>query len=60
MRISKKFIPLGRSSAVVIPKDWINSQETISGKKMIGVHIDVNEGIKMTPMWGRKKRKSKK
>ena len=51
MRLSKKFINLDRSKVIVIPYDWIKSHETASGKKMIGVHIDVNDSLKVTPMW---------
>ena len=51
MRIDKKFIPLGRSRVIVIPKAWIVDHETKTSKKMIGVHVDVNETIKITPKW---------
>jgi len=51
MRIDKKFINLDKSKVIVIPHDWIKSREAEVGKTMFGVYIDVNDDLKITPMW---------
>lgn len=51
MKINKKFMSIGRSSVVVIPKAWIKSHENETGKKMVGVCIDVNDTLEITPIW---------
>jgi len=51
MRIDKKFINLDKSKVIVIPHDWIKSREAKAGKTMLGVHIDVNDDLKITPIW---------
>ena len=51
MRYSKKFQNVGRTKGVIIPMAWIKSEERRHKKKMIGVHIDANDILQMTPMW---------
>ena len=51
MRVKKKFQEIGGTSMVIIPKAWITSQENESGKKMVGVHIDINGKLELIPMW---------
>ncbi len=49
---SKKFINIGKSNVIVIPKAWSKSRENESGKKMVGVHLEMLNGkIELIPMW---------
>ncbi len=51
MKYSKKFIDLGKANAIVIPMAWVKSEESKHNKKMIGVHMDINETFEVSPMW---------
>jgi len=52
MIYKKKFQSIGGTNMIIIPAQWITSTEEIHNKKMIGVYLDVNDGvIQLTPMW---------
>ncbi len=51
MRVKKKFQPVGGTKMIIIPMAWIKSEEERTGNKMIGVYMDVNEKLELTPMW---------
>ncbi len=51
MRVSKKFQDVGGTRMIIIPKAWIKSHENESGKKMTGVHMDINNALELIPMW---------
>ncbi len=51
MRVKKKFQDVGGTRMIIIPKTWIKSEQDRHGKKMVGVYMDINETLELTPMW---------
>ncbi len=53
----KKFQRVGGTKGVIVPKDWIRSEESTHHRKMKGVYIRLvrvdknNEKLELTPMW---------
>jgi len=50
-KYSKKFQNVGGTKGVIIPMAWIITKEQNYNKTMIGVHMDINEKLELTPMW---------
>jgi len=51
MIVNKKFQKVGGTKMIIIPVTWIKSEQDRTGKKMIGVHMDINENLELSPMW---------
>ena len=51
-KMKKKFQSISRTKMVIIPKTWIDAEERKTGKKMVGVDLEMLDGeIKLVPMW---------
>ncbi len=51
MRVKKKFQKVGGTNMIIIPVEWIRSEQYKDGRKMIGVHMDINKTLELSPMW---------
>lgn len=54
MIVKKKFQKVGGTKMIIVPVAWIKAEQDRNGKKMIGVYMNIDEELVLTPMWEEK------